>query len=69
MSTEYGTIKSARYENVMEIYTSNGIVLWTHKEEADHGEKMVLDETNIDEFLAALVTAIAYYNISSDYLK
>lgn len=69
MSTEYGTIKSTRYENVIEIYTSNGIVLWTRSEKANHGEKMVLDESNIDDFLGALVAAMAQYNIYSDYLK
>lgn len=63
MSTEYGTIKSIRYENVIDIYTSNGVVLWTHGEKANYGEKMVLDETNIEEFLSILAAAFAQYDI------
>lgn len=71
MSTEFGKIRSARFDSKIEIYTSmrNGVTLFSTSEAADLGIKVILDENNIDEFLGSLSAALHHADIFSNYLN
>ncbi len=64
MSTDFGKIKSKRYNTIAEIYTTiktDGAVMFLYEEGNEKGIKFVFDEDNVDDFISALETAIAHY--------
>lgn len=76
MTTEFGRIKSARFDNEVMLYTnmSYDITLFVESGRLEfvkkgQGIKIILNETNIDEFLGALSCALKYKGIFSNYLN
>lgn len=76
MSTEFGKIKSARFDNEVTIYTgmSSDITLFVESGRREfirkgQGIKIILDQENIDEFLGALSAALKHLGMFSNYLN
>lgn len=65
MSTDFGVIKSGRYDTIAEVYTSiktDGAVIFIHDVDKETGIKFVVNDDNYDEFITAIETALAFNN-------
>lgn len=76
MSTEYGIIKSYRWNTTIEVCSTieQGKITFlieSHEEDCQSPiirQKFILDQENIDDFLGAIQCALHEKNIFSNYL-